>query len=183
MTTLKETPVIITSNHPLWDLCPNAKEPILARLIAYYNNLKSFPLLAEVQNDLHPHWIKPFSEKYVDTEPLPGPGPSTQRDSDNDSDDEMMDINNHPLLNDITIFQPEDEIIFEAKKKKIPNQQLHKRSSSMHQLTQTWNTKTHPHPQDLNTIYKGVNSPSPISSDEDETLDKDVSSDTDVTIF
>ena len=44
----RPTPVIITSNTYIWNLCPSAKGAILPRLIHFYGGLKSCPLLENI---------------------------------------------------------------------------------------------------------------------------------------
>lgn len=54
---LRPTPVIITTNNPIWNQAPQSKDAIEARCLAIYDNLRSCPLLKNVTKDLHPNWI------------------------------------------------------------------------------------------------------------------------------
>lgn len=62
---LRPTPVIITSNNPVWSQCPNAEEAIRARVLRYYGNLKPCDFLKNVRKDLHPRWLPILSQRYA----------------------------------------------------------------------------------------------------------------------
>ena len=54
---LRPTPVIITSNTYVWNLCPSTKGANLTRLIHFYDQLKACPIIENVSKDLHPAWL------------------------------------------------------------------------------------------------------------------------------
>lgn len=54
---MRPTPVIVTSNNHLWLSAPCAKEALLARCRAVYEDLQAAPMLKHVRKDLHPRWI------------------------------------------------------------------------------------------------------------------------------
>lgn len=62
---LRPTPVIVTTNLPIWRNCPEAESAIRARCIAIYTHLKAAPFLAHVTKDLHPQWISLLSIKFA----------------------------------------------------------------------------------------------------------------------
>lgn len=55
---LRPTPVIVTTNTPIWSYAPDQKGALMARCYTGYDNLKKMPFLKDVTKDLHPLWIK-----------------------------------------------------------------------------------------------------------------------------
>lgn len=54
---LRPTPVLITSNVPVWNMCSGAEQAIRVRCKRIYDNLKPCPFLKYVRKDLHPGWL------------------------------------------------------------------------------------------------------------------------------
>ena len=65
---LRPTPVIFTSNNCVWNLCPIAKGAILTRLIHFYDEMKSCPLLENITKELHPVWLNIFADVFLNSE-------------------------------------------------------------------------------------------------------------------
>lgn len=61
---LAGTPVIITSNNPLWKWCDSAKEALKARM--YHHKVKTYTKEAGLQGKLNPGWWRMRYEKYED---------------------------------------------------------------------------------------------------------------------
>lgn len=64
---LRPTTMIITSNRTS-GLCPGSKPAIMAQLENLYDNLKAFPLLRNINKDLHNLWINLAAEKHLTDE-------------------------------------------------------------------------------------------------------------------
>ncbi|GBL80925.1 hypothetical protein AVEN_26333-1 [Araneus ventricosus] len=62
---LRPASVLITSNSPIWNTCPQAKNAILARILRFYGDLKEAPFLAEIKKDLHPGWLLEFAKEHL----------------------------------------------------------------------------------------------------------------------
>lgn len=61
---LRPTPVMITSNTLIWNICPQSKDAIMARLVRFYNNLQESPFLEPISKDLHPNWLNQFAIRF-----------------------------------------------------------------------------------------------------------------------
>lgn len=68
---LRPTPVVITSNTPVWNMCVGAKEAIKVRCLSIYDKLKAAPMLKNVRKDLHPRWINLLLMRHDDRKPMP----------------------------------------------------------------------------------------------------------------
>ena len=65
---LRPTPVIITSNSYVWNLCPSTKGAILTRLVHFNDQLKTRLILENITKDLHPAWLNLFEDIYLNAE-------------------------------------------------------------------------------------------------------------------